>query len=80
MNGYLISFVMGLAVGIVYGLVHVRPPAPPLIVLAGLLGIGLGAQIVNAVRHQVVPSALTSAQAAPKCGGGLAEPNAGRRS
>ena len=47
----LISFAMGLAVGIVYGLVHVRSPAPPLIALVGLLGMVLGEQIATAMRH-----------------------------
>ena len=40
MIGYLVSLVMGLAVGVAYGLVQVRSPAPPLIALIGLLGHG----------------------------------------
>jgi len=31
MLGYLVSLLMGLAVGAAYGLVQVRSPAPPLI-------------------------------------------------
>jgi len=31
---------MGLAVGAAYGLVQVRSPAPPMIALVGLFGIG----------------------------------------
>ena len=42
MAGYLVSLLMGLAVGVVYGLVQVRSSAPPLIALAGLLGMVLG--------------------------------------
>jgi len=49
MPGYLISLVMGLAVGVVYGLMHVRSPAPPLIALVGLLGMVLGEQAIVAV-------------------------------
>ncbi|MGA7540654.1 MAG: DUF1427 family protein [Steroidobacteraceae bacterium] len=44
MIGYLISLLMGLAVGVAYALVHVRSPAPPLIALVGLLGMVLGEQ------------------------------------
>ena len=29
MNGYLVSVLMGVAVGVAYGLVQVRSPAPP---------------------------------------------------
>ena len=36
---YLIAFAMGAVVGIGYGLVKVRSPAPPIIALVGLLGI-----------------------------------------
>ena len=50
MTGYLVSLLMGLAVGVAYGLVQVRSPAPPLIALVGLLGMVLGEQMVNAVR------------------------------
>jgi XapX domain-containing protein len=38
----LVSFAAGLGVGILYWAVGVRSPAPPLIALAGLLGIVLG--------------------------------------
>jgi XapX domain-containing protein len=39
---YLISFVVGLVVGVVYAFIRVKSPAPPLIALAGLLGMVLG--------------------------------------
>jgi XapX domain-containing protein len=42
MTGVLVSFAAGLGVGILYWAVGVRSPAPPLIALAGLLGIVLG--------------------------------------
>ena len=52
MTGYLVSLVMGLAVGVAYGLVQVRSPAPPLIALIGLLGMVLGEQAIDlAKRH-----------------------------
>ena len=60
MTGYLVSLVMGLAVGVAYGLVQVRSPAPPLIALAGLLGMVLGEQAVDMVKHHLAPPAPTS--------------------
>jgi XapX domain-containing protein len=45
MKIYLIGLAMGLAVGIFYGLLHVRSPAPPIVALLGLLGILIGEQL-----------------------------------
>jgi XapX domain-containing protein len=42
MLGYLVSLLMGLAVGAAYGLVQIRSPALPMIALVGLFGIVLG--------------------------------------
>ena len=55
MPGYLVSLLMGLAVGVAYGLVQVRSPAPPLIALVGLLGMVLGEQAVDMARHHLTP-------------------------
>jgi XapX domain-containing protein len=38
MKGLPISFVVGLLVGVAYGLIRVKSPAPPIIALIGLLG------------------------------------------
>ena len=46
MKLYLISLGAGLLVGVIYGVLNVRSPAPPVIALVGLLGILLGEQIV----------------------------------
>jgi XapX domain-containing protein len=51
MKIYLIGLGMGLAVGIFYGLLHVRSPAPPIVALLGLLGILLGEQLPPLMRH-----------------------------
>jgi XapX domain-containing protein len=57
MFDYLVSLLMGVAVGIAYGLVQVRSPAPPLIALLGLLGMVAGQQAVNmAKRHFALPA------------------------
>ena len=44
MKALLISFVVGLFVGVAYGLIRVESPAPPIIALIGLLGMVLGEQ------------------------------------
>jgi XapX domain-containing protein len=41
----LISFAVGLLVGILYGVIRVKSPAPPIIALLGLLGMVLGEQL-----------------------------------
>jgi XapX domain-containing protein len=40
----LISFVVGLIVGVFYGVIRVKSPAPPIVALLGLLGMVLGEQ------------------------------------
>lgn len=45
MKIYLMSLGAGLLVGIIYALIEVRSPAPPMIALLGLLGILVGEQI-----------------------------------
>jgi len=43
---YLLSLAAGLLVGIIYGLLNVKSPAPPVIALVGLLGILAGEQLL----------------------------------
>ena len=40
-----LSFAAGLGVGVLYGLIRVKSPAPPIIALIGLLGMVLGEQL-----------------------------------
>lgn len=53
MKPYLLSLGAGLLVGIVYSLLNVKSPAPPVIALIGLLGILLGEQIVPVVKRVI---------------------------
>ncbi len=46
MKLYLLSLGAGLLVGVIYSLLSVRSPAPPLVDLVGLLGILIGEQIL----------------------------------
>jgi XapX domain-containing protein len=50
MKVYAMSLGAGLLVGIVYALLNVRSPAPPVIALIGLLGILVGEQIPPLIR------------------------------
>jgi XapX domain-containing protein len=47
---YIVSLGVGLGIGIIYALIDVRSPAPPLVALAGLLGMVLGEQAVLRMR------------------------------
>ena len=47
MKAMLISFGVGLIVGAIYALLRVRSPAPPLVALAGLLGMVWGEQLIE---------------------------------
>ena len=46
MKLYLLSLGAGLLVGVIYSVLQVRSPAPPLIALIGLLGMLFGEQVI----------------------------------
>ncbi|AZO81930.1 MULTISPECIES: DUF1427 family protein [unclassified Bosea (in: a-proteobacteria)] len=50
MKLYLMSLGAGLLVGIIYSLISVRSPAPPIVALIGLLGILIGEQLPPLLR------------------------------
>ncbi|MDQ0322591.1 XapX domain-containing protein [Pararhizobium capsulatum DSM 1112] len=51
MKIYILSLTVGLLVGVIYGLLNVRSPAPPIVALIGLLGILVGEQIPPLIKH-----------------------------
>ena len=51
MKLYLLSLGTGFLVGVIYSLVNVRSPAPPLIALLGLLGMLIGEQAIPSARQ-----------------------------
>jgi XapX domain-containing protein len=57
---YVISLGAGILVGVVYSLLHVRSPAPPLVALVGLLGILVGEQLIP-IAKQVMSGHTVSA-------------------
>ena len=68
MKVYLVSFGAGLLVGVVYSLLNVRSPAPPVVALLGLLGILLGEQIIPVGRQMIAGSSITAAWQQIRCG------------
>lgn len=69
MKLYLLSLGAGLLVGVIYGLLNVRSPAPPVVALVGLFGILLGEQIVPVARHVIAGCGLREAIGQAGCGG-----------
>jgi XapX domain-containing protein len=67
MKIYLVSLGAGVLVGVVYSLLNVRSPAPPLVALVGLLGILLGEQIIPVGKHMLAGSALIGACREAQC-------------
>ncbi|KVH32088.1 XapX domain protein [Burkholderia cepacia] len=51
MESYVVSLGAGMLVGVMYSVVKVRSPAPPLIALVGLLGMVIGVQAIPAVKQ-----------------------------
>lgn len=56
---YLVSLVVGIAVGVAYALLGVKSPAPPIVALFGLLGIVMGEQGVPWVKERIAERHVT---------------------
>ena len=67
MRTYLVSLGAGLLVGVVYSLLNVRSPAPPVVALVGLLGILIGEQIIPVARHMLEGSHIAAAWRQAQC-------------
>lgn len=61
MKVYVLSLAAGVLVGIVYSLLNVRSPAPPVVALVGLLGILVGEQIIPVGKQLIAGTAFASA-------------------
>jgi XapX domain-containing protein len=61
MRLYLASLGAGLLVGVIYSLMNVRSPAPPVVALVGLLGILAGEQVVPLARQMLGGTSLAAA-------------------
>jgi XapX domain-containing protein len=67
MRMHVVSLAVGLLVGIVYGLLDVRSPAPPVVALIGLLGILIGEQVVPAAQRLISGQPITAAWMKTEC-------------
>jgi XapX domain-containing protein len=67
MKIYLLSLGAGVLVGVIYSLLNVRSPAPPLVALVGLLGILIGEQVLPIGKQVVAGTSLRSAWQQAKC-------------
>ncbi|CAB3802903.1 hypothetical protein LMG28614_05698 [Paraburkholderia ultramafica] len=67
MKLYIYSLLAGVLVGVIYSLIQVRSPAPPLIALVGLLGILAGEQVVPVAKQMVAGTAFHVAWQQSKC-------------
>ncbi|MBL8484339.1 MAG: DUF1427 family protein [Rhodocyclaceae bacterium] len=68
MKIYLASLLAGMLVGIIYALINVRSPAPPVVALIGLLGMLLGEQVVPLAKHWRAGEPLSMAWVRKECG------------
>jgi len=59
-TAYLLSLGAGLGVGVAYGALGVRSPAPPIIALLGLLGMLAGEAMVSYLRGHRLPDVVAS--------------------
>ncbi|MHA6203446.1 XapX domain-containing protein [Dyella soli] len=75
MKIYLISLAVGVLVGVIYGVLNVRSPAPPVIALVGLLGILVGEQlpplVKNILHRQSIATSWVGEQVKPHVFGEL---------
>jgi XapX domain-containing protein len=61
MKIYLLSLEAGVLVGVIYSLLNVRSPAPPLVALVGLFGILVGEQLIPVGKQVLAGSPLRAA-------------------
>lgn len=67
MKVYVLSLGAGILVGVIYSLLNVRSPAPPLVALVGLLGILIGEQAIPVGKQIMAGSGLSAAWRQAKC-------------
>jgi XapX domain-containing protein len=67
MKLYLFSLLAGVLVGVIYSLINVRSPAPPLVALVGLLGILGGEQIIPVAKQMLSGAGFHTAWNESKC-------------
>jgi len=64
---YLVALGVGLLVGVIYGALNVRSPAPPVVALVGLLGILAGEQAVSLGKRMLAERSLEASAVREEC-------------
>jgi XapX domain-containing protein len=67
MKVYIVSLGAGVLVGVIYGLLKIRSPAPPLVALVGLAGILIGEQVIPVGKQLLTGAAISSAWKQASC-------------
>jgi len=67
MKMYLVALGVGILVGIIYGLLDVRSPAPPVVALIGLLGMLAGEQVVPLAKRLISGQPISAAWVKSDC-------------
>ncbi len=67
MKLYLVSLATGVLVGVVYAVLNVRSPAPPVVALIGLLGMLIGEQVVPIARRLISGQPVDAAWVSTEC-------------
>jgi XapX domain-containing protein len=67
MKTYLLSAGVGILVGVIYSLLNVRSPAPPLVALVGLLGILVGEQVIPVSKQLMSGSSFAASWRRAQC-------------
>jgi XapX domain-containing protein len=67
MKMYIVSLGAGVLVGLIYGLLNIRSPAPPLVALVGLAGILIGEQVIPVGKQVLTGTSVSSAWKQAMC-------------
>ncbi len=67
LKAYVIALAVGILVGLIYGLLNVRSPAPPLVALVGLLGMLVGEQVVPVAKQLLGPQPTSLSSIGADC-------------
>jgi XapX domain-containing protein len=53
MKAHVLSLIVGTIVGVTYGVLRVRSPAPPTVALIGLFGMLAGEELIMLIRNML---------------------------
>jgi XapX domain-containing protein len=67
MKIYIVSLGADVLVGVIYGLLNIRSPAPPLVALVGLAGILIGEQVIPVGKQVMTGASIGSAWKQAMC-------------